>query len=117
MEELIKSVVCAECEEYGRASVKFGAVNNSDHESYAVLREEADEAVDAMEDVDNLTDVFFDMVKKNEFDMVKKNEEDKVKMDILNVIKHRAEEAAAESIQAAAMARKAIETIQRRASK
>ena len=44
-------------------------------------------------------------------------EEDKVKLDILNVIKHRAEEAAAESIQAAAMARKAIETIQRRASK
>ena len=108
MEELIKSVVCTECEEYGRASVKFGAVNNSDHESYAVLREEADEAVDVMEDVDNLTDSFFEMVKTNE--------EDKVKMDILNVIKHRAEEAAAESIQAAAMARKAIETIQRRAS-
>ena len=109
MEELIKSVVCAECEEYGRASAKFGAVHNSDHESYAVLREEADEAADAMEDVDNLTDAFFEMVKNNE--------EDKGKLDILNVIKHRAEEAAAESIQTAAMARKAIETIQRRASK
>ena len=109
MEELIKSVVCAEREEYGRASAKFGAVNNSDHESYAVLREEADEAVDAMKDVDNLTDAFFEMVKNNE--------EDKVKLDILNIIKHRAEEAAAESIQSAAMARKAIETIQRRASK
>ena len=109
MEELIKSVVCAECEEYGRASAKFGAVNNSDHESYAVLREEADEVADAMEDVDALTNVFFEMVKNNE--------EDKVKLDILNAIKHRAEEAAAESIQAAAMARKAIETIQRRASK
>ena len=109
MEELIKSVVCAECEEYGRASVKFGAVNNSDHESYAVLREEADEAVDAVEDVDNLMDIFFETVKNNE--------EDEVKLDILNEIKHRAEEAAAESIQAAAMARKAIETIQRRSSK
>ena len=109
MEELIKSVVCAECEEYGRASVKFGAVNNSDHESYAVLREEADEAIDAMEDVDNLMDIFFEMVKKNE--------EAEMKLDILNVIRHRAEEAAAESIQVAAMARKAIETIQRRASK
>ena len=109
MEELIKSVVCAEFEEYGRASAKFGAVNNSDHESYAVLREEADEAVNSMEDVDTLTDVFFEMVKNNE--------EDKVKLDMLNVIKHRAEEAAAESIQAAAMARKAIETIQRRARK
>ena len=109
MEELIKSVVCAECEEYGRASAKFGAVHNSDHESYAVLREEADEAVDAMEDVNNLTYIFFETVKNNE--------EDKVKLDILNSIKHRAEEAAAESIQAAAMARKAIETIQRRASK
>lgn len=109
MEELIKQVINIECEEYGRASVKFGAVNNSDHESYAVLREEADEAVDALEDVDNLTDVFFEMVKNNE--------EDKVKLDILNVIKHRAEEAAAESIQAAAMARKAIETIQRRTRK
>lgn len=109
MEELIKSVVCAECEEYGRASVKFGVVNNSDHESYAILREEADEAIDALVEVDDLTNVFFEMVKNNE--------EDKVKLDILNVIKHRAEEAAAESIQAAAMARKAIETIQRRASK
>ena len=59
-------------------------------------------------DIDNLTDVFFEMVKNNE--------EDKDKLDILNVIKHRAEEAAAEAIQAAAMARKAIETIQRRAS-
>ena len=108
MEELIKSVVCAECEEYGRASVKFGAVNNSDHESYAVIREEADEAVDAMEDVDNLMDIFFETVKNNE--------EDEVKLDVLNEIKHRAEEAAAEAIQAAAMARKAIETIQRRAS-
>ena len=109
MEELIKSVVCAECEEYGRASVKFGPVNNSDHESYAVLREEADEAVDVLEEVDNLTEAFFEMVKKNE--------EDEMKLDILNVIKHRAEEAAAESIQVAAMARKAIETIERRASK
>ena len=43
MEELIKSVVFAECEEYGRASANFGAVNNSDHESYAVLREEAED--------------------------------------------------------------------------
>ena len=109
MEELIKSVVCAGFEEYGRASVKFGAVNNSDHESYAVLREEADEAVDVLEEVDNLTEAFFEMVKKNE--------EDEMKLDILNVIKHRAEEAAAESIQVAAMARKAIETIERRASK
>ena len=109
MEELIKNVVCAECEEYGRASVKFGAVNNSDHESYAVLREEVDEAVGAMDDVDNLMDAFFEMVKKNE--------EDEMKLEILNVIKHRAEEAAAESIQVAAMARKAIETIERRASK
>ena len=109
MEELIKQVINLECEEYGRASVKFGAVNNSDHESFAVLREEVDEAADCLDDVDDLTDAFFEMVKKNE--------EDEMKLDILNVIKHRAEEAAAESIQVAAMARKAIETIQRRASK
>ena len=109
MEELIKSVVCAECEEYGRASVRFGAVNNSDHESYAILREEVDEAIDALAKVDDLTDGFFELVKQNE--------EDKTKIGLLNVIKHRAEEVAAESIQAAAMARKAIETIQRRTSK
>ena len=108
MKELIKSVVCAECEEYGRASAKFGAVHNSDHESYAVLREEVDEAIDVLEDADNFTEAFFEMVKKNE--------EDKMKLDILNLIKHRAEEAAAESIQVAAMARKAVETIERRAS-
>ena len=109
MEELIKRVVCAACEEYGRASVSFGAVNSSDNESYAILREEADEAIDALAKVDDLTDGFFELVKPNE--------EDKTKIGLLNVIKHRAEEAAAESIQAAAMARKAIETIQRRSSK
>lgn len=108
MEELIKQVINIECEEYGRASVKFGAVNNSDHESFAVLREEVDEAIEFLEDVDGLTDGFFELVKQNE--------EDKTKIGLLNVIKHRAEEAAAEAIQAAAMARKAIETIQRRAS-
>ena len=108
MEELIKQVINIECEEYGRASVNFGAVNNSDHESFAVLREEVDEAIECLEDVDGLTDGFFGMVKNNEGD--------KTKIGLLNVIKHRAEEAAAESIQAAAMARKAIETIQRRAS-
>lgn len=108
MEELIKQVINIECEEYGRASVKFGAVNNSDHESFAVLREEVDEAIECLEEVDDLTDGFFELVKQNE--------EDKTKIGLLNVIKHRAEEAAAEAIQAAAMARKAIETIQRRAS-
>lgn len=109
MEELIKQVINSECEEYGRASVKFGAVNNSDHESFAVLREEADEAVDCMEDVDGLTDVFFEMVKRNE--------EDGTKLELLRHIQHRAEEGAAELIQAAAMARKAIVTIERRNQK
>lgn len=106
MEELIKQVINSECEEYGRASVKFGAVNNSDHESFAVLREEADEAADCMEDVDGLTDVFFEMVKRNE--------EDSTKLELLRHIQHRAEEGAAELIQTAAMARKAIATIERR---
>lgn len=109
MEELIKQVINSECEEYGRASVKFGAVNHSDHESYAVLREEVDEAADCMEDVDGLTDVFFAMVKNNE--------ENPRKLDILKTIQHRAEEGAAELIQAAAMARKAITTIESRTAK
>ena len=109
MEELIKQVINSECEEYGRASVKFGAVNNSDHESYAVLREEVDEAVDRLDDVDGLTDVFFEMVKHNE--------EDGRKLELLSHIQHCAEEGAAEMIQAAAMARKAIATIKRRTEK
>lgn len=109
MEELIKQVINSECEEYGRASVKFGAANNSDHESFAVLREEVDEAMDRVEDVDGLTDVFFMMVKANE--------ENDRKIELLKTIQHCAEEGAAELIQAAAMARKAIVTIERRTQK
>lgn len=109
MEELLRQIVNAECEEYGRASVKFGAVNNSDHESFAVLREEADEAADVMEEADSFIGVFWAMVKCNEAD--------EHKVEILKTIQRKAELAAAESIQVAAMARKAIATIERRNSK
>lgn len=109
MEELIREIVNAECEEYGRASVKFGAVNNSDHESFAVLREEMDEAMDVLEDADNLVDAFWAMVKLNEDDVTKTR--------ALRAIQSKAESAAAECVQAAAMARKAIATIERRNSK
>lgn len=109
MEELLRQIVNAECEEYGRASVNFGAVNHSDHESFAVLREEMDEALDVLEDADNLVDALWTMVKLDE------SEDNKVAA--LNAIKYKAEMAAAECVQAAAMARKAIVTIERRNSK
>lgn len=40
MQELINQVKSIVSDEYGRASQKFGPTNNSDHESYAVIKEE-----------------------------------------------------------------------------
>lgn len=46
VDKLIESLLPIVEEEYGRAGAKFGLKNNSDHESYAVMKEEFEEAED-----------------------------------------------------------------------
>lgn len=107
MEKLIKSVQAIKEEEYGRASEKFGAVNNSDHESFAVLFEEMQESFEEVKNTDANIQQFWQMVKS-------KDAEDQDKQSELTAIENSAIFAACEFIQVAAMAYKANRTIQQR---
>ena len=107
MEKLIKSVQSIKEEEYGRASEKFGAVNNSDHDSFAVLFEEMQESFEDVKITDANIQQFWQMVKSKESG-------DHDKQSVLTAIENSAIFAACEFIQVAAMAYKARQTIQER---
>lgn len=103
MDKLIADVKGLVEEEYGRASVKFGATNNSDHESYAVLLEEMEETEVEVQFVRAQLDRFWDLTKNND--------DDTSKYSRLLEMERRAVLAACEIIQVAAMAHKAAETV------
>lgn len=103
--EAVKTLVEVE---YARASLNYGATNNSAHESYAVLKEEFDEARD--EDVN--TALSLDRYWK----AVKENDEEKQAVYLKEVYTHSIL-AACEFIQTAAMAHKALATITTKGSK
>ena len=90
-------------EEYIRASQKFGATNNSNHESYAVILEEHEEARDDGYKFSELLELFWYNVKNN-------NEAD-ASADLRNMY-DRAVRAAAEWVQVAAMCNKATLSIE-----
>ena len=103
MEKLIAEVTeCVE-REYGRAGAKFGLTNHSDHESYAVLLEELDEAHVEFAGVQQSLNYLWDLTKRNAPD-------DK-KYEICKNLEARALLAACEFIQVAAMAKKAALTV------
>lgn len=106
MEKLIQEVKIIMESEYLRACDKFGMVNNSDHESFAILLEEKEEADDEFKGVDNVMSYLWALIKRNAPD-------DK-KYDLCMTLKNRAVLAACEMIQVAAMAHKAGVTIARR---
>lgn len=103
MEQLVKEIAESVEREYGRAAAKFGCLNNSDHESYAVIKEELEEAQEEFEYASRHFTCFWDMVKLNG--------DDKVKLCTLKRLQHCAELAAAEMVQVAAMAKKAAITV------
>lgn len=103
MDKLISEVKELVEKEYGRASAKFGPTNNSDHESYAILLEEREEAQAECEAVDELLKHFWSQVKRNASD------DDKLK--VCNKLETYAMLAACELIQVAAMAKKAAMTV------
>lgn len=103
MEKLMIDVQELVKEEYYRASVKFGVTNNSDHESYAILLEELEEAEVEVTDVQNQLAKFWELTKANDDDLSKYSR--------LLELERRAELAACELIQVAAMAQKAAMTV------
>lgn len=103
VKQLMKEVQGVIEAEYGRAGAKFGLANNSDHESYAVLLEEFQEAQEDMTVLSRRMDDFWLMVKNNE--------SDDEKFLLLKQMEIISEEFAAEAIQVAAMVKKAAITV------
>lgn len=110
MDKLISEVAQLVEEEYGRAGAKFGLTNHSNHESYAVLMEEVEEAADEHTMIDRDLPYLWNLIKRNA-----------PSDDICNTCRHiqtHALLAACEFIQVAAMAKKAQITVcERRAIK
>lgn len=104
---IVEAQECVE-REYGRAGAKFGLTNNSDHESYAVLLEEMQEAQDESLSAEQTLNYLWKLIKRNA--------PDNKKYELLKNLETRALLAACEFIQVAAMAKKAAITVCDRAS-
>ena len=103
MEKLIEEVKeCVE-REYGRAGAKFGPTNHSDHESYAVILEEIQEAEQEILQFKESLGHFWYFVK-NDYDPSDK-------LSACKEMQRRALLGACELIQVSAMAKKAVVTI------
>lgn len=92
--------------EYNRAVEKFGESNNSSHESYAIIREELEEASVDFSSVNKYLNDFWEAVKNN-----KESNSLILQVEALNSLKNHAINAACELVQVAAMAEKALVTI------
>lgn len=104
MDKLIADVKELVDEEYHRAAIKFGATNKSDHESYAVLLEELEEAQSEVAEVHFQLQHFWQLTKANDDDLSK--------FSRLLELERRALLAACELIQVTAMAKKAAATVE-----
>lgn len=103
MNKLIEEVTELIEREYGRAGAKFGLTNHSDHESYAVLLEEFQEAQVELKTVERQLEMFWGHTKCNDTDHVKYR--------LLMQMARNAVFGACEMIQVAAMAKKAAMTV------
>lgn len=103
MKKLLEEVEELKEKEYSRAAAKFGLKNNSDHESYAVLLEETEEASDELAMVQKQMAIFWSKIRSDE--------SPSDKLTIARAIEFSATQLAAEAIQVAAMAKKAAVTI------
>lgn len=103
MQKLIEDVGGLVEQEYGRAGAKFGLTNHSDHESYAVILEELQEANTECGYCNSALDQFWKLTKDNCSTVDKMNK--------LKLLRRNAILAACEFIQVAAMAQKATITI------
>lgn len=99
MEELINEIKGVVEKELERASEKYGDKHNSAAEAYAVLKEEIEETVEELECVQEELEAYWDSVRERR--------ELRAQIDILLWLERCAIQTAAESVQVAAMARKA----------
>lgn len=103
MQKLVEEVKELVEREYGRAGVTFGLSNHSDHESFAIIMEELDEAGEEFDSFFKQLGLFWALVKSNASDNEKFNQLKRMEVTALL--------AACEMIQVAAMAKKAAITV------
>lgn len=108
MDKLIEEVKQLVEAEYGRSSARYGLTHNSDHEAFAVLLEEFQEAEDEVR--------FCGSAIERLWKRIKDDSHNDLKMESLALIKTKALLGACELIQVAAMAKKASITICDRAA-
>lgn len=106
MKELMNQVEVLTNTEYSRASHKYGPTHYCDHQAYAVLLEEFQEAEQEKLDCESALDKLWQQIKLDRSDSTKRG--------ILRSLELHAQLAACEFIQVAAMAKKALLTIERR---
>jgi len=100
MKELVHAIKTAVFQEYDRAAEKFGEANNSDHESYAVILEELEEADEQRFAFKSYMEEFWKCVKGNDR---------KKARSYLLEMQRTASNAASEWVQVAAMCHKATQ--------
>lgn len=100
MKKLIESVDLIVNEEYDRASKDHGERFHSQHEAYAVIKEEMEEAQEEIEIVDDKLGEFWEAAKRDFLYGCNLN---------AGIIYKRAMNGACEMIQVAAMAKKALQ--------
>ena len=97
MEKLLAEVRAEMLNELNRAEMKYGRKHNSPHEAYGVLKEEYEEAIEEAESLYNSINAFWEKVKHDQCADLE-----------LEDIRKNAIHLAAEAIQTAAMAEKAL---------
>ena len=102
MNKLIEEVSELTQREYERAAQSHGPINHSTHESYAVLKEECEEARDETLLTELYLDKYWKSVRQDDY---------REQVENLEVLFNKALLAACEYIQTAAMALKGLETI------
>lgn len=106
MQHLIEMVNMVITAERNNAALDHGRLNHSDHESYAIIMEEFEESADEF----NLAAQSLDGLWTH----IKMDSHDSLKLETLKNLERHAMLAACEFIQVAAMAQKAMLTIQER---
>ena len=99
MKDLLNEVNALTLKEYERAAEKYGEVNNSSHESYAIILEEFEECLEMIELARQALHNYWQAVKENE---------PLCQHTSLKELRGCAEHAATEMIQVAAMCHKAL---------
>ena len=104
----VSCYTCTPCidewiEESDKASNQYGTINHSDHESYAIIKEELDETCEEFEKLVESVEKFWEMVKKDA--------DNDLKLTALFEMQDIAILLACEAIQVSAMAHKAYGTI------